>query len=159
MGSMRLLPLLAVATALLAACGGSGTAVCVELREPQDPASGLHVLEAGVIEYTTDPPTSGPHIAGPTPSGPLAAPLDPAIQVRLLEGGGVMIQYADLAPAGIAELEAFGGDRVVVAPSDGDLADPIVVTAWTWKLSCGSVDGEAIQRFIDRRPADAPGFD
>jgi hypothetical protein len=149
-----------VLVALLAGCSGDGTAACVELREPQDPASGLHVLEAGVAEYRTDPPTSGPHIAGPTPSGPLTGPLDPAIQVRLLEAGGVMIQYDDsLSPAEIAALEAFGDDLVVIAPAATDLAEPVVVTAWTWKLSCGSVSDDAIRDFIAQRPADAPGLD
>ncbi|MEM9466137.1 MAG: DUF3105 domain-containing protein [Actinomycetota bacterium] len=157
---MRLPAVLLLLGALVTACGESGAAACVELREPQDPASGQHVLEAGVAVYRTDPPTSGPHIAGPTPSGPLAQPLDPAIQVRLLEAGGVMIQYdASLSPAEIAALEAFGDDLIVIAPTVTELSEPVVATAWTWKLSCGSVDDDALRRFIRDRPADAPGLD
>ena len=160
MGQMRFSAVLVALVAFLAACSDGGASACVELREPQDPASGQHVLSAGVTEYLTDPPTSGPHIAGPTPSGALDAPLDPAIQVRLLEAGGVMIQYdASLSPAEIAALEAFGDELVVIAPSASALDDPIVVTAWTWKLSCGAVDDDAVRDFIQTRPADAPGLD
>ena len=157
---MRLPALLLIFGAFLTACSDGAAAACVELREPQDPASGQHVLQAGVAEYLTDPPTSGPHVAGPTPSGPLSDPLDPAIQVRLLEGGGVMIQYDDtLSPAEVAALEAFGDELVVIAPAGSELLDPVIVTAWTWKLSCPGVDDDAIREFIQSRPADAPGLD
>ena len=157
---MRLPALLVVLVAVLTACSDGAAAACVELREPQDPASGQHVLGPGVAVYQTDPPTSGPHIAGPTPSGALDAALDPAIQVRVLEAGGVMIQYDDsLSPAEIAALEAFGDDLVVIAPAVGALPEPVVVTAWTWKLSCPSVDDDAVRTFIQTRPADAPGLD
>lgn len=160
MGQMRFSAVLLAVGALLTACGDGGSAACVELREPQDPASGQHVLAAGAVEYLSDPPTSGPHIAGPTPSGALDTPLDPAIQVRLLEAGGVMIQHdGSLSPAEVAALEAFGGDLVVVAPTGSDLEEPIVVTAWTWKLSCSAVDDGAVRDFIASRPSDAPGLD
>ena len=87
----------------------------------------------------------------------MARPVDPAIQVRLLEAGGVMIQYDDtIDPALLAPL---GDELVVVAPTFGDLPAPVVVTAWTWKLSCSEVDTAAIRDFIERRPADAPGLD
>ncbi|MEM9200615.1 MAG: DUF3105 domain-containing protein [Actinomycetota bacterium] len=157
---MRLAPLLVLLAAVLTACADGAAAACVELREPQDPASGLHVLSPGEATYLTDPPTSGPHIAGPTPSGPLDAPLDPAIQVRLLEAGGVMIQYDDrLDDASLDALRGFGDERVVIAPTVAALTQPIVVTAWTWKLSCTSLDEAALRRFIESRPDAAPGLD
>ena len=159
-GGMRLAALPLVVAALLAACADDGAAACVELREPQDPASGVHVLGEGTATYLTDPPTSGPHIAGPTPSGSLDQPLDPAIQVRLLEAGGVMIQYDEaLAEADVEQLRGFGDELVVIAPSASELLDPVVITAWTWKLSCPGVDADAIGSFIAERPADAPGLD
>ena len=160
MGSMRELMMLVAVALVLVACADDASTGCVELREPQDPASGQHVLGPGLATYQSDPPTSGPHIAGPTPSGPLDTAIDPAIQVRLLEAGGVMIQYDDTrSPAEIAALEAFGDSLVAVAPAGGTLSRPIVVTAWTWKLSCSSVDNDAVRSFIQSRPADAPGLD
>ena len=127
MGSMRELMMLVAVALVLVACADDASTGCVELREPQDPASGQHVLGPGLANYQSDPPTSGPHIAGPTPSGPLDTAIDPAIQVRLLEAGGVMIQYDDTRPAEIAALEAFG-DSLVCRMGR---RPPIVVTAWT----------------------------
>lgn len=142
---------------VLAACVGTDTeGGCIELREPEDPASNQHVLTDGAVDYQTRPPTSGPHVAGPTPSGVLATPVPEAIQVRVLEAGGVMIQYGpDVDPAPLALL---AGDTTVVAPGI-DLPHPIVITAWTWKLVCADVDVDRIERFASERRGDAPGLD
>ena len=82
---MRLVAWACALSLLVVGCGGDDAAeTCVELREPEDQASGRHVLSEGTVEYQTEPPTSGPHIAGPTPTGVLDASVPPEIQVRLL---------------------------------------------------------------------------
>lgn len=160
MGSMRVLSWWCALSLVLVACGRDQAATCVEVREPEDQASGRHVLTEGAATYQTDPPTSGPHIAGPTPSGVLETPIARAIQVRLLEAGGVMVQYdRSLTAAEIDELEAAASADLVVAPAIGELPDRVVATAWTWKLTCADVDVARIELFADARRADAPGLD
>lgn len=144
------------AAVLLAGCGSDGAAGCVELREPEDPTSSQHVLRDGSFEYQTHPPTSGAHVAGPTPSGVLAEPVPLAIQVRLLEAGGVMVQYdtsVDPTP-----LETLANRTTVVAPGR-DLPAAVVATAWTWRLTCSEVDLDRLAAFSAERRLDAPGID
>lgn len=144
----------------VSACGGRQASTCVEIREPEDPASTRHVLTDGAYSYLTDPPTSGPHVAGPVPSGVIDHQVARPVQVRLLEAGGVMIQF-DLdrlggpVPSGLTGL---ADETTVVAPGLG-IDDAIVATAWTWKLSCSDVDEDRIARFAAERRTAAPGLD
>ena len=158
---MRLVAWASALSLLAVACGGDdAAATCVELREPEDQASGRHVLSEGTVEYQTEPPTSGPHIAGPTPAGVLDASVPREIQVRLLESGGVMVQYDDaVVGAELEQLRSIGSAAIVVAPAASQLPARIVTTAWTWKLSCSAVDLRALEAFAAERPADAPGLD
>ena len=152
--------LLAVAAA---ACGGGGggSAGCRELREGEDPLSIQHIVDPDGYRFLTEPPTSGPHIAGPTPEGVVDQPIANAIQVRILESGHAVVQYdpASVDDTGRAALAALADHGAVVAPGV-DLPAPVVATAWTWKLTCQSADDlAAIERFVTERPADAPGAD
>ena len=158
---MRLVAWASALSLLVVACGGDdAAATCVELREPEDQASGRHVLSEGTVEYQTEPPTSGPHIAGPTPAGVLDASVPREIQVRLLESGGVMVQYdSSVAGAELEQLRSVGSPTIVVAPAASELPARIVATAWTWKLSCSTVDLRTLEDFAAQRPADAPGLD
>jgi hypothetical protein len=152
---------LTLSAVILSACSTDGSSgSCVELREPQDPQSGLHVIDPEGLTYTTDPPTSGPHAGGPAASGVFDEPLLAAVQVRVLESGGAMIQYDDtVSPTAIDELTSLVSGAVALAPTDSNLPSPIVATAWTWKLTCDVVDLDRIEAFIIDRPQDAPGVD
>lgn len=154
------------------ACGDGSSSACVELREPQDPQSGLHVIDPDGLVYSTDPPTSGPHAGGRAASGVFDGPLPQAVQVRVLESGGAMIQYDKTISAdAVAELRGLINGSVgingsvdvsgpiALAPAGSDLPGPIVATAWTWKLTCDVVDLARIETFIAERPRDAPGVD
>lgn len=156
LATMRSLRWILAAVLLLAGCGSDLDAGCTELREPEDPTSGQHVLPDGQFDYLTHPPTSGAHVAGPTPSGISTEPLPLALQVRLLEAGGVMVQYDPSVDA--SELMVLAGKRTVIAPGD-DLPAPVIATAWTWKLSCAGIDVEQIERFAAARRTAAPGLD
>jgi Asp-tRNA(Asn)/Glu-tRNA(Gln) amidotransferase A subunit family amidase len=126
-------------------------------REALDPAYLVHVVgSADEVEYTSDPPTSGPHQPGPPVSGVLDEPLSRPVQVGILERGDVLIQHdPDLEPAAVAELEALAGDQVVVAPNP-DLPHPIVATAWVFKRTCETVDAAALQEFVDDHVGKGP---
>lgn len=130
-----------------AACGGGSNAGCSNpIREPLDPESGTHVLDSSTVKYKTDPPTSGPHPFRAPPSGLLTRTLTPGEQVALLEAMNVIVQYRDDALRPQLEKLAVQGD-VTVAPNPG-LSKPIVLTAWTYKLNCETIDMTAIQNFI-----------
>jgi hypothetical protein len=152
--------LVSIAVASAAACGSAAPrGTCQELREAEDQRSGMHVLEAGTTEYLTDPPTSGPHSNGPTPSGALTQPVAPEIQVRLLEAGGAMIVYPpNLDRETVDLLATLTSDLVVSAPSPSP-ATSIVATAWTWKLVCTELDVERLRTFLSDRRDAAPGLD
>jgi hypothetical protein len=117
----------------------------------------VHVLgDDGDVTYTSDPPTSGPHQAGPPVEGVVTEAIARPVQVGILERGDVLLQHAsDLPPDQLAELEAMAGPGVVVAPND-DLPDAVVATAWTYKRTCSSVDSRALQEFVDERAGKGP---
>lgn len=150
-----------VAVALAgAACGdgGGSAAPCGPItREALDGSYLVHVLgdDTGV-EYTSDPPTSGPHQPGPPVEGVVDEPISRPVQVGILERGDVLLQHGPDVPADdLAALEALGGPGVVVAPNP-DLPDLVVATAWTYKRSCSAVDVDALQAFIDARAGNGP---
>jgi hypothetical protein len=138
-----------VAMAGVTACGGAGASASCDqpIREELDPASLTHVIDPSSARFLTNPPTSGPHVAGALPTGAIDQELPGAVQVAVLEQGHVLVQYRDLTDADAARLRDLGGDQVVVAPNH-DLPDPVVATAWTYKLTCSAVDVPAVERFI-----------
>jgi hypothetical protein len=149
---------------LLAACGGGSDAAggaCGPItREALDSSYLVHVLadseDAEDVEYTSDPPTSGPHQPGPVGGGSLDEPLPRPRQVGILELGFVLLQYRpDLPSADLIALHALAGPGVVVAPNP-DLPAPVVATAWTYKRTCDAVDVAALRAFIDARSGHGP---
>ncbi len=161
---MRLPPIVAIAAVvaaapLLAACGGgSGSdGACGRItREAIDPGFLQHVLSGEGVEYSTDPPTSGPHQPSPDVDPVRVAPLSKPLQVGILESGEVLLQHRPDLPADqLAELEALAGDGVVVAPNP-DLDDPVVATAWLFKRSCEEVDVDALREFVAERRGKGP---
>ena len=141
--------------------GSSGGGGCAdERREALDPASSVHVLSGPEPQYTSDPPTSGPHEPAPILSGVRDEPLARPNQVGHLEGGGVLLQYvpADLDAEQVAELEGLAGDGVAVVPNE-DLPEAIVATAWLVKQTCDTVDTAALERFVDSHLGGGPGSD
>jgi hypothetical protein len=141
----------------VAACGDDdgGDGACGPIqRESLDSAYLVHVVgdDTGV-EYTSDPPTSGPHQAGPPVAGVLEEPLPRPVQVGILERGDVLVQHGpDVDAADLAEL---GREGVVIAPN-ADLPAPVVATAWTYKRTCDAVDIAALREFIEERGGKGP---
>jgi hypothetical protein len=140
-----------VVAAVTAACGGDDGANSSSCRQPVreelDPASFTHVIDPADARFQTDPPTSGPHTSGALPTGVVDEAIPGAVQVAILEGGNVIVQYRDLGADALAEVAAFAGPQVVVAPNP-DLPSPVVATAWTYKLQCDALDVDAVETFI-----------
>ena len=131
---------------MLSACGSTSDACGVQVREELDPNHLLHITDPSIAVYKTDPPTSGAHLATSAPGGLVRAPLLPAVQITILERGDVLVQYRDAAD--LTALEGVVSNRVVVAPQPS-LPARVVVTAWTYKLTCKAVDVDAINSFAD----------
>jgi hypothetical protein len=165
---MRLPPTAAVAAAalvlapVLAACGsGSGSSgACGPIRrEALDQRFLTHVLGDAHVEYTSHPPTSGPH--QPTPELPpvITRQIAEPVQVGVLEAGDVLIQHRDdLSAKDRGVLEGLAGKGVHVAPNP-DLPAAVVATAWLYKRTCSAVDADALREFVDERRDKAPGSD
>jgi uncharacterized membrane protein len=143
----------------LAACGSSGgaTATCQPAHAEALNPSLNHVL-AGSPEpqYTTDPPTSGPHTPGAPPASVLTSPLSRPSQVGALESGDVLLQYRDLSAAERSQLERLAASNVVVAPNPA-LPDRIVATAWLFKQTCTAVDTATLRTFVHEHAGHGPG--
>ena len=72
------------------------------------------------------------------------------MQVGILERGDVLIQHDPDLSATARRSSRPWPAGVVVAPNPA-LPAPIVATAWLFKRTCGSVDVEALQEFVDER--------
>lgn len=139
--------------------GGADDRCGADTQEPLDPGSLTHLLP-GAAEpvYSSDPPTSGPHLAGGAPQGAQDKPVARPAQVALLEAGGVMLQYRDLTPGDLRRLRTLAGREVAVAPNPG-LDSPVVATAWRHRLACGGAGGpalDALERFVDAHKGNGP---
>ena len=154
MPARPLVLVVALAVGVTSACGGGGgdSACADEVRERLDPTSAQHLLPgAERPTYATNPPTSGAHQLGDWPTGVLDEPIDEPVQVALLEGGEVLLQYRprDLAAAARDDLERLANrlPNVTVAPN-GDLPAAVVATAWTFKQTCRGVDVDVLRGFV-----------
>lgn len=102
--------------------------------------------------YSTDPPTSGPHYDNLAPWGVSAEPVKKELMVHNLEDKGVVISYRpDIDAAILDQLKAVTGSyptEVLMAPYP-DLSNPIVLTAWRRIDRLDTFDEARIRRFID----------
>lgn len=149
-----------LAAPALAGCGGGDEASgpCGSVaREALDSAYLVHVLGTqSDVDYTSDPPTSGPHQPSPPVEGVVDEPITRPVQVGILERGDVLVQHdPDLPGDQLDALRSLGGPGVIVAPN-ADLPRPIVATAWTYKQTCGEVDLAVLEDFIADRSGHGP---
>ena len=143
------------------AAGSAAAGRCgPDTEEQLDPTSVQHLLPgAPEPAYTTDPPTSGAHLPGAAPAGAQDGPVPRPAQLALLEAGGVMVQYKDLATADVRRLRNLGDRDVAVAPNP-DHDDAVVATAWRYRLVCGGAGPpalDALEAFIDAHRGNGPG--
>ncbi len=148
-----------VAVSCVSCTDGEPRACGPALREALDPSTLVHVLPgAPPPSYVTNPPTSGAHQPTPAIVGAQSAPLEPQLQVGILEQGRIVVQYHGLNAADQKAISTLASDDVVTAPAPdlpGDTS--IVATAWMTKMSCRSLDIDAIEDFARTRSGKAPG--
>jgi Protein of unknown function (DUF3105) len=105
-------------------------------QEVDASAPGIHINNpaARPKEWTTDPPTNGPHYVTPAIFNMYDEPIQLARAVHNLEHGGVVIYYGDDVPDGqVDELARFYREDPVgllVAPLPR-LGNRFALTAWT----------------------------
>lgn len=117
---------------------------------PMEPSP--HISDVNAQEtYSTDPPTSGPHVPQVPQWGVHTEQLQKPLQVHGLEDAGVVVNYQpNIDKATLDRLTALVGGydtEVILAPYQG-LSNPIVLTAWTRIERLDKFDEAAIQRFI-----------
>jgi hypothetical protein len=116
------------------AAGQPPAAPCLP-GEPVPVMDSPHIppAEAGAVEYSSVPPTSGPHYPFTVATGLYRDPVPAGLSVHAMEHGHVVIQYAPTLPDGeLAELtrlaKRYGAD-VILAPHPA-LERGIALTAW-----------------------------
>lgn len=116
--------------------------------QPVDIMDSPHVspAQAESVEYSSLPPTSGPHFAFTVATGVYDQPVAEGLTVHAMEHGHVVIQYApatgDREVAQLARLARRYGADVLLAPYP-PLEHGIALTAW------GRID--VLDRYDERR--------
>ncbi len=129
---------------------GASRSCTAPIEEALDPSSGVHVLDPADATFDVLTPTSGPHVVGATPGGVHERQLAPAIQVSMLEQGGVIISVRADRDDAFDAASALAGERVAVQRVDG-LDAEVEATAWRTRMTCSDVDTEQLERFVDAR--------
>jgi hypothetical protein len=118
---------------------------------PMEPSPHLTNVTDPHAAYSSDPPTSGPHVPQVPAWGVHTEAIAKELQVHALEDAGVVINYRpDIDKATLDKLTALTGTydkEVLLSPYPG-LSDPIVLTAWTRMDKLQTFDEARIQRFI-----------
>ncbi|HEY3302099.1 MAG TPA: DUF3105 domain-containing protein [Candidatus Binatia bacterium] len=112
--------------------------------------------EVGLINYNSDPPTSGPHLPMIANWGIHQQPVTKELQVHNLEDGGVIVQYnCPLTnPECVPLIEKLAGivrrysRNVILAPYP-DMKEKIALTAWSRIDKFDDFDENRIVRFIE----------
>ena len=124
----------------------------------QFPSQGTdHVASGTQVDYSTNPPTSGPHYGSPAQPGFYTETPPLGNLVHSLEHGAVVIYYdpAALTPEAEASLRAFARNHqdswaaVIVAPNPNENPESAyVLTAWRTMLRMDSYDAEVVRAFL-----------
>jgi hypothetical protein len=155
--------IIAVLTVIVAACGGTAEptvigdgAVTVETFDDfgndhfADTEVQAIVDGSSTFSYDTFPATSGPHARTWAACGIYTDEVPEIFSVHSMEHGAVTIHYDPaLSPAdrgAIEETARHLGSHVVVTPR-ANLAEPVVLTAWTAMARLGEVDAASITAF------------
>jgi hypothetical protein len=130
---------------------------------PKQNSYHINTVDSPHDAYTTDPPTSGPHVPQVPRWGVYDHEIRKELQVHALEDAGVVINYQpNLDKTTVDRLAALTtsysdhaedtqdhyDNHVLMSPYTG-LDHPIVLTAWTRILRLDSFDEVKIKNFIN----------
>lgn len=154
---------IAALLATVAACGGASEptvigdgAVTVETFDDfgndhfADSEVQAIVAGSSTYSYETFPATSGPHAGTWAACGVYRQEVPQVFTVHSMEHGAVVIHYDPALPPedreAIEKAATELGSHVVVTPR-ANLAEPVVLTAWTVMARLGEVDTASITQF------------
>lgn len=120
---------------------------------PLLPAAHIPV-DSPLPEYTSNPPSSGPHYAQTAHSGFRTEVIPDQNVIHNLEHGDVWIAFHPrIAESAQNDLKQFGAAKVIITPREANDSD-IALVAWgridTFDLEGGAVSEERIRDFIKR---------
>lgn len=110
-----------------------------------------HVPADTAVDYQTNPPTSGSHLAEAKSWGVYDKEIDDKAGVHNLEHGGIWISYKDIGEEDIKALKEIGkqnSQSTVVSPRPSN-DNKVVVASWGKMMRLDSVDKALIQKYID----------
>lgn len=110
--------------------------------------------EASLPEYTSNPPSSGPHYGQTTRSGFRDELISDQNIIHNLEHGDVWITYHPRVSDMVKEsLKQFAGAKVIITPREANDTD-IAIVAWgrldTFNIESGDLPEQRIKDFIKR---------
>ncbi|OGY47398.1 MAG: hypothetical protein A3J65_00945 [Candidatus Buchananbacteria bacterium RIFCSPHIGHO2_02_FULL_45_11b] len=158
---------------LVIAAAASGIYLLAKSAAPkeEDFSRAIPVMEASHIaagsrlpEYTSNPPTSGPHYSQTARSGFRDEAIPDQNIIHNLEHGDIWIAYHPrLADEIKEELKQFGAAKVIITPREANETD-IALAAWG-RLDTFNLDGKAlpveritdfIKRYANQGPEKVP---
>ena len=151
----------AAAVALFITLGGSGADATGEVIPIMADAS-EHVDDGVTVDYSTNPPTSGPHYASPAPPGFYEEPISDGYLVHNLEHGYAVFWYdcSQLSDAACEDLkdnlrDVSEGAKRIAVPREG-MDTPLALTTWGRLLKLETFDRRVVNRFVRANIGKAP---
>jgi len=117
-----------------------------------------HVQSGTSVEYKTNPPTSGDHLAQAENWGVYDEEIDDKAGVHSMEHGGIWISYKDISEKDITVLKEIGkqnSQSTVISPRSRN-DNKVVVTSWGKMMKLEVVDNVLIQKYIDTYKNQSP---
>ncbi|MHB8572112.1 MAG: DUF3105 domain-containing protein [Candidatus Dormibacteria bacterium] len=130
-----------------------------------------HVPDGTAVQYSTSPPSSGPHYGTPAAWGFSSTTLDERTWVHNLEHGGIAVLYncPQGCPADVAAIETFiatapketkFNEVKMVGSADPNMTPKFCLVAWGWLLPMDTFDKANALKFyqshVDQGPEDIP---
>lgn len=117
-----------------------------------------HVSLGTNVDYQTNPPTSGGHLAQAKNWGVYSEEIDDQAVIHGLEHGGIWISYKDIDETAKKILEEIGranSQSVIVSPRSAN-DNNIVVASWGRSMKLELVDKVLIQKYINTYKNQSP---
>ncbi len=123
------------------------------------PIEGRDHVSAGTgVDYKTNPPTSGGHLAEAEKWGVYNKEVDDKVGVHNLEHGGIWISYKDINDEDRTILEQIGrsnSQSVIVSPRPAN-DNKIVIASWGRMMQLEATEKALIQKYIDTYKNQSP---
>lgn len=126
------------------------SADCV-LEHPKEGPSSPHMNpEDPAPEYSSNPPSSGLHLASTAPGGAVDETIDKRLLVHNLEHGYVIIHYTGISEGEIDKIHDLVDSYAdgVIAQPNAEITSPVAMVGWGALQTCKEVSSPVIKSFI-----------